>query len=83
MSVPSASGLQAVCLDHAVLCVDCEMVSNSVHTQCGVCGSRALLNVSVLLGGSLGAKARAVQIDFASTDITEILRNLIDSAKAA
>lgn len=45
--------VNAVALHNAVLCADCEMVSDSPHDQCLVCGSRALFNIAGILGGTL------------------------------
>jgi len=45
--------LNAICLKSAVLCADCDVVSDSPHDYCMVCGSRSLLNISRLLGGML------------------------------
>jgi hypothetical protein len=52
---------QFVPLMEAVLCVDCEMVSNSTHGHCPACGGRALLNVATALGGPLHAKPEVSQ----------------------
>jgi hypothetical protein len=35
-------------LDHAVLCLDCESVSDA-NRECPACSSRALMNLSVVL----------------------------------
>ena len=43
----------AVALQNAVLCADCDCVSDSPHDKCLVCGSRSLFNISRVLGGSL------------------------------
>ncbi len=51
--------LNAVLLMDAVLCVDCETVSNSPHDQCLVCGSTSLLNLHRLLDGTLPHQSRA------------------------
>ncbi len=40
-------------LQNAVLCVDCESVSNSRFTECPVCGSHSLLGIARILGGAL------------------------------
>ena len=45
--------LNAVALRNAVLCADCDVVSDSPHDRCMVCGSRSLVNISRMLGGSL------------------------------
>jgi hypothetical protein len=43
----------AVPLQSAVLCVDCESVTDSRFDECPVCGSRSLLSISRILGGTL------------------------------
>jgi hypothetical protein len=40
-------------LQNAVLCVDCETVSNSRSDVCPVCGGHSLLNMARMLGGTL------------------------------
>jgi hypothetical protein len=40
-------------LQSAVLCVDCESVSNSRLDECPVCGSHSLFNIARMLGGTL------------------------------
>ena len=44
---------QVIPLREAVLCVDCEMVSNSTQGHCLACGSHALMNIAAALGGRL------------------------------
>jgi hypothetical protein len=48
--------LNAVALQNAVLCAECDVVSDSPHDQCLVCGSRSLFNIARLFGGSLPKK---------------------------
>ena len=42
---------EAVPLQGAVLCVNCECVSSGRFDECPVCGSRSLLNIGQMLGG--------------------------------
>ena len=49
-------------LQSAVLCMDCETISNSPHDECPACGSRSLWNLSRIMGGTL------TQPDFRSTE---------------
>jgi hypothetical protein len=44
--------LNAVALQNAVLCAECDVVSDSPHDRCLVCGSRSLFNISRMLGGA-------------------------------
>ena len=51
---PSATRLlNAVALQHAVLCAECDVVSDSPHDVCMVCGSRSLVNICRILGGKM------------------------------
>lgn len=45
--------LNAVALQNAVLCAECDMVSDSPHDACLVCGSRSLFSIARLFGGNL------------------------------
>jgi hypothetical protein len=61
--------LNAVALQNAVLCAECDVVSDSPHDQCLVCGSRSLFNIARLFGGNL-PKKRARLIAHESIEIT-------------
>ena len=50
---PRGRVLNAVALQNAVLCADCDVVSDSPHDRCMVCGSPSLVNISQMLGGTL------------------------------
>jgi hypothetical protein len=45
--------LNAVALQNAVLCAECDVVSDSPHERCLVCGSRSLFNIARMFGGNL------------------------------
>ena len=45
--------LNAVALQNAVLCGECDVVSDSPHDRCLVCGSRSLFNIARMFGGNL------------------------------
>jgi hypothetical protein len=54
--------LNSVPLLEAVLCADCEIISNSAGESCEICGSRSLLSLGRLLGGGIdGERALLVQ----------------------
>jgi hypothetical protein len=56
--------LNSVALLEAVLCADCEIISNSGGETCEVCGSRSLLSLGRVLGGCIeGERARLVDVD--------------------
>jgi len=46
--------LNTISLLNAVLCADCEVISDSDGEVCAVCGSRSLLSLGRVLGGSIG-----------------------------
>src|ERR1700745_706534 len=48
--------LNAVAFQNAVLCAECDVVSDRPHDQCLVCGSRSLFNIARLFGGNLPKK---------------------------
>ena len=45
--------LNAIALQNAVLCIECDVVSDSPHDRCLVCGSRSLFNIARMFGGNL------------------------------
>ena len=45
--------VNAVALQNAVLCAECEVVSDSPHDTCLMCGSRSLFNIARLFGRNL------------------------------
>jgi hypothetical protein len=42
-----------VCLQKAVLCANCEVISEGLNGHCAACGSEALLSLNWLLGGTI------------------------------
>lgn len=56
--------LSSIPLGEAVLCADCEIISNSGGERCEICGSRSLLSLGRVLGGSIeGERAALVEVD--------------------
>jgi hypothetical protein len=45
--------LNAIALQNAVLCAECDVVSDSPHGRCLVCGSPSLFNIARMFGGNL------------------------------
>lgn len=41
--------LESIPLSIAVLCISCNVISDSKHDHCGVCGSASLVNLARLL----------------------------------
>ena len=54
--------LNSVPLVEAVLCADCEVISNRGGETCEICGSRSLLSVGRVLGGCIEGE-RAILVD--------------------
>lgn len=56
------SDINAICLQNAVFCADCEVISDSPHETCRICGSHSLMSLSCVLGGALPVQ-RAQVVD--------------------
>src|SRR5580700_6075 len=55
--------VNAVALQNAVLCAECDVVSDSPHDICLVCGSRSLFNIARMLGGNLPKQRASLIVD--------------------
>lgn len=60
-SVERRLTLNAIRLTSAVLCADCDVLSDSPHDFCLVCGSRSLFNVGRLLGDMPKERAKLIE----------------------
>ena len=65
-------------LQNAVLCADCECISESTNDVCEVCGGRALVNLGRLLGSAVQAEA-ATETHVSEPLIRRELDTLADS----
>jgi hypothetical protein len=54
-----------VCLQKAVLCANCEVISEGRNGHCACCGSQSLLNLSKVLGGTIDPE---LAFGFAATE---------------
>ncbi len=75
-SIPPNS-LNVVPLTNAVYCVNCDLITNSPHDECKVCGSHSVISVSRLWQLTLApthTKAAKYKISF-TADVTEIPAN--------
>ena len=70
-SAPQGRIVNAVALQNAVLCAECDVVSDSPSDTCLVCGSRSLFNISHVFGGNLPKeRAGLIQpLEIASQDV--------------
>lgn len=79
MEYTSLRDLNFLSLQSAVLCVDCEVITESQGGHCRICGGQALISISRVLGGPLGEQ-RAVLLDPAEAEVTRLVEELIESA---
>lgn len=76
MSAPiSPSQIHFLSLPTAIFCVQCELISANTTPRCLACGSKAVLGLSRLLGGSLRghASARVIEDD----ELNRLVRQLL------
>jgi GAF domain-containing protein len=69
-----------VTLQAAVFCAQCEVISQNNTPFCIACGSKALLNLSRVLGGSLRGQNTARLI--ADVELDQLVRELISTVSA-
>ena len=79
MDDTSLRDLNPLPLRSAILCVDCELITQAHAGTCPVCGGCALLSVARVLGGPLG-EDRAVLLDPAAAEVKRLVEELIESA---
>ena len=54
--IESRLNANLICLRKAVLCANCDVISDGANGHCVACGSQALLSLSRLLGGAIDAE---------------------------
>jgi len=69
-SFQTGMNVNTVALQNAVLCAECDVVSDSPHDRCLVCGSRSLFNIARLFGGNL-PKDRAALIPSETLEVQQ------------
>ncbi|MFZ1136932.1 MAG: hypothetical protein WAN69_18430 [Candidatus Korobacteraceae bacterium] len=70
--------LSTIQLMSAVLCADCEVISDSPGEVCSVCGSRSLLNLGRVLGGCIEAEERAVLLPEQDGEVRRMFTVLVN-----
>jgi hypothetical protein len=75
--------LSTIRLMNAVLCADCEVISDSAGDVCSVCGSRSLLNLGRVLGGCIEAGERAVLLPEQEADTRRMFTVLMNREASA
>ncbi len=73
----TATDVSFIGLQSAVFCVQCEMLSENNTPRCLACGSRAVLSLSRVLGGSLRGQQTAHLI--ADAELDRLVRSLLYS----
>ena len=75
---PAASQIHFLSLQTAIFCVQCELLSANNTPCCLACGSKAVLSLSRLFGGSLRAQpaARLIEDDELNRLVRELLGTL-------
>jgi GAF domain-containing protein len=76
----TARDVSFVRLQAAVFCAECELISQNNTSNCLACGSKALLSLSRLMGGSLLHQSTANLIQDAALD--RVVRELLQSIPA-
>src|ERR1700756_2757166 len=71
----SASQIHFLSLQTAIFCVQCELISANTTPSCLACGSKAVIGLSRMLGGSLRGQpaARVIEDDELNRLVRELL----------
>jgi GAF domain-containing protein len=70
-----AGDVNFLCMQSAIFCVQCELISENNTPHCLACGSSAVLSLSRLLGGSLRGQQTAHLI--ADAELDRLVRSLL------
>ena len=73
----SPSQVHFVSLSTAIFCVQCELISANTTAHCLACGSKAVLGLSRVLGGSLHGQAPARLIE--DDELNRLVRQLLST----
>ena len=72
MSAQVWLNMNLVRLQKAVLCANCEMISEDLNGHCACCGSESLLRLNGILGGSIEPQPLCGPIRPVHDDISSI-----------
>jgi GAF domain-containing protein len=76
-----ATDVNFLCMQSAIFCVQCELISENNTPHCLACGSTAVLSLARLLGGSLRSQQTAHLI--ADAELDRLVRSLLSSVPLA
>ena len=71
--------LNFVPLQAAVLCADCEVITECHGGHCRICGGKAILSLNRVLGGPVEGQ-RATLLDANDAEVRRLVDELIESA---
>src|SRR5262249_37078599 len=71
----AAADVNFLALQSTVFCVECELLSENNTSRCLACGSKAVLSLSRVLGGSLRGQQTAHLI--ADAELDRLVRSLL------
>lgn len=79
----SGSQIHFLSLQTAIFCVQCELISTNTTANCLACGSKAVISLSRMFGGSLKAQpaARLIEDDELNRLVRDLLRSVPDEEK--
>ena len=77
----SASQIHFLSLQTAIFCVQCELISANTTPYCLACGSKAVISLSRMFGGSMRAQpaARIIEDD----ELNRLVRDLLYTVPSA
>src|ERR1700731_2364852 len=76
-----AADVNFLCMQSAIFCVQCELISENNTPHCLACGSTAVLSLSRLLGGSLRGQQTAHLI--ADAELDRLVRELLGTVPSS
>src|SRR5438105_15481888 len=76
----SRSQIHFLSLQAAIFCVQCELISANTTPRCLACGSKAVLSLSRLFGGSLRTQPAARLIE--DDELNRLVRDLLGTFPA-
>jgi hypothetical protein len=80
MSAHAWSNANLVRLQKAVLCANCDVISEGLNGHCAACGSEALLALSRVLGGTIQTDLPLAALDFPQISSDVALHHFLSAA---
>lgn len=80
MSAHASTNANLVRLEKAVLCANCDVISEAMNGHCAACGSEALLALSRVLGGTIQTDLRLAIPDLLQISADVARRHFLSAA---